>query len=70
MIKFLAPPSPESRQFDGRARGDVAPLRTQKRSRAIAEALLTAEQKANLASYDAPVFTLGGVPCLPPRGAK
>jgi hypothetical protein len=70
MIKFIAPPSPETRDFDGRTRADVAVLPT-RRARAIAEAILTAEQKAALASYDAPRYTQGAVPCCnPKRGAR
>lgn len=68
MIKFLAPPSPETRSFTAR-HAQVATLPTP-RARAIAEAILTAEQKAALASYDAPSFTQGAVPCNRPKVTK
>lgn len=69
MIKFLAPPSPETRDFPGLTRAE-SPRRPSARARAIAEAILTAEQKAALASYDAPRFTQGGVPCARPKVTK
>lgn len=82
MIKFLTPPSPESRAFAaryaastqaarnlGEARHVAARVARRLRPAAAVEAPLDADQASRLASYAAPTYTQGGVPCNPGEGA-